>query len=74
VERPPFGVVLGAMFVTIFIIATFSLAVAAPEVGATILVLALLLLGLLFIPLHRQQRSTARQEIQKDEYKKSERR
>jgi hypothetical protein len=70
VKRPPSGVVLGAVLVTMFIIATLSLADAAPEVGASVLVLALLLLGLLFIPLHRQQQSREQQEIRKERYNK----
>ena len=73
-EQPPFGVILGAVFVTIFIIAALFLAVVSPGVSATILVLALLLLRLLFIPLHRQQQSIERQEIQKERHNKSERR
>ena len=70
-EHPPFGVVLGAVFVAIFLIATLSVASTAPEAGATILVLALLLLGLLFIPLHRQQQSREREQIEKERHNKS---
>jgi uncharacterized membrane protein YkvI len=60
--RPPFGVVIGVVLVIMFIIAVLSLAILDPEVGATTLVLALLLVGLLFIVLSRQQQSREQQE------------
>jgi uncharacterized RDD family membrane protein YckC len=66
-ERPPFGVVIGAVLVIIFVIAVLSLASIAPEVGATVLVLALLLEGLLFIVLSRQQQWREQQESLKEQ-------